>query len=47
MERLTLEQAIYYEREVVERSYRNTKYKSIDSIDDDIKASYRKRAEEH
>lgn len=47
MERITLEEAIKYEKEVAERNYRNTEYESIDSIDDDIKTIYRERAKEH
>lgn len=47
MERLTLEEAIKYEKEVAERNYRDTEYESIDSIDDDIKTIYRERAKEH
>lgn len=47
MERITLEEAIKYEKEVAERNYRDTEYESIDSIDDDIKTIYRERAKEH
>lgn len=47
MERLTLDEAIKYEKEVAERNYRNTEYESIDSIDDDIKTIHRERAKEH
>lgn len=47
MERLTLDEAIKHEKEVAERNYRDTKYESTDSIDDDIKTIYRKRAKEH
>ena len=47
MERLTLDEAIKHEKEVAERNYRDTEYESTDSIDDDIKTIYRKRAKEH
>lgn len=47
MERLTIEEAIKHEKEVAERNYRDTEYESTDSIDDDIKTIYRKRAKEH
>ena len=47
MERLTLDEAIKHEKEVAERNCRDTEYESTDSIDDDIKTIYRKRAKEH
>ncbi len=47
MERLTLEEAIAHAKEVAEKNYRGANFKSIDSIDDDIKANCVKCAEEH
>lgn len=47
MERLTLEDAISYAKEVAEKNYRGADFESIDSVDDDIKANCIKCAEEH
>lgn len=47
MERLTLEDAISHAKEVAEKNYRGADFKSIDSVDDDIKANCIKCAEEH
>lgn len=47
MERLTLEESIVYAKEVAEKNYRGADFKSIDSIDDDIKTNCIKCAKEH
>ena len=47
MEKLTLEEAITYAKEVAEKNYRGADFESIDSIDDDIKTNCIKCAEEH
>jgi len=47
MKKLTLEEAIFNEKEEMMKNKRASNFISIDSIDDDIKANYRKAANEH
>ena len=47
MERLTLEKAIFNEKEEMVKNKRASNFISIDSIDDNIKMNYRKSANEH